>query len=203
MNGKLTDSDKMTTDYLDGKSELSETYAESKSTTVPDRLSDNIKALARQELTDKKRTLSWFIPASLAATVVLSISLYYVNLPQSPIKSAPQLVEKTSSDATEDKKQVVQVQPADKSKVITAINNQPIPAHIQDLLQTTAKRTVPDSDSYPTAKELKTWTPQQWAKKIYQLQEANKPTLENKYIQDFHKYFPQHDVYELIKALNR
>jgi len=85
MNDKTQITDQDLEEYLNDKSELSEIYTESKDLKAPEHLAFAVKRMAREAESKQPssnkpvvRKNVWFVPLSIAATVVIAITLVFV-----------------------------------------------------------------------------------------------------------------------------
>jgi len=85
MNDKNQISDEDIEQYLDGDTELSATYAEGKDLKAPEHLAFAIKRMAREAQNNPPnnerpvaRKNVWLVPLSIAATVIITITLVFV-----------------------------------------------------------------------------------------------------------------------------
>ena len=154
MNNKPNESDPELDMYLAGKSGLSDIYAASKNETVPEELSERIRNIARQELANEKKSRNWYIPLSLAASIILSITILTINSRSPDNRIDSPLVEHIPAKRQDNKLAVTKPKSTPDTNLATNKPQQPaIPQHIRDLVQPTAKRSSTIHD-YPHTDEL-------------------------------------------------
>ncbi|MDH5178240.1 MAG: hypothetical protein OEZ39_16915 [Gammaproteobacteria bacterium] len=202
MNSRPDETEQALTDYLKGDSDLSAVYQTADKITAPEHLSARIKAMAREEAAQPRKHRNWFIPTALAASLVLAVIVYFTVSRQTVEQKVPPVAKQEQESTPAPQQQAPKVadnkpiQPKPQEKIVV---KEPVPDHIKDLLQNTSRHDTADY-AYPSAKELRSWSVQQWVKKIKQLRNEGKHAEAARYITDFNKYQPQQDIELLLEG---
>ena len=190
--------------YLQGKDELSSIYSESKGLNAPEQLEHKIKRMAQDAEQQSSNKKNWFIPLSIAATIILTMTITFlfdikdieesnlvvenkINTQQESLSvvQKTELPKKTNTTKIETSRQKKKEQIANKD------NNFELPPHLKDMVQPTH---AGSDKELPPAEILKNWTIKQWQQQIIELQKSGNTKLANKYIQQFSKYFPEQNI---------
>ena len=224
MKDKKTITDQEMDSYLEGNTPLSEIYSKGKDVKAPEHLDSLVKTMAREaeqerfgenNLPIKKK--EWFIPASIAASVVAAITITFVFNFQDTDKNTqiaikdknkvepvqPQRVTKKQPDSTQQKEvlattEIKQTPPTTSEpaqvtnkkiaeKVAKDTNDFVLPAELNELILNT---NASGTNKVEADEILKNWSKEQWKQRVQSLQEANNTELAKKYINKYPNFFP-------------
>lgn len=155
MNDNKQITDQEIEKYLEGKDELSAAYAASKDLRTPEHLEFTIKRMARdaEHNTGNHRPARkniWFIPLSIAATIVIAISLVFYMYDQ-PDLHRPVVSEKTDKGAAI-------VSTDDKASIEAALDQKPESIAIKSETANKKHVAATDSNKHSTAAVAKSTT---------------------------------------------
>ena len=204
----MSDKDKITDQdiehYLQGKDELSSIYSESKGLNAPEHLELKIKHMAQDAEQQSNNKNNWFLPLSLAATIILTITITFlfenkeiedsnlvvenrINTQQKSVS----VVEKTKSPKKNTMTNTETSAQKKKEQIANKEDDFELPPHLKDMVQPTH---AGSEKELPPAEILKNWTKKQWQQQIIELQKSGNTKLADKYIQQFSKYFPEQNI---------
>ena len=218
--GKQMDNDKQYEDYLAGRSGVSQRYQKTQADGPTRQTDDAILAAARREVGSKPRSASpfgyrWMVPASLAAVLVLSVSIFMLQPPSIESTSgrtkiaehdenlsAPQAIAKQKlkddDKASLAMKRQLEEKPQNKaSKEERLVGNAFAPAESTELEQkkyAAAPQPAISAETQDSMASAAASAPEKWLAKIQKLLNENKKDEATKEFKAFKKAFPDYQV---------
>jgi hypothetical protein len=218
--GKQMDNDKQYENYLAGRSDISQRYQKAQADGPTRQTDDAILAAARREVGSKPRSASpfgyrWIVPASLAAVLVLTVSIFMLQPPSIESTSeltkiaehdenlsAPQTVAK-QKPKDDDKssltmnRQLEEKSQNEASKEERLVGNAIAPAEPNELDQkkyAAAPQPAISAERQDSMASAATSAPEKWLAKIEKLLNENKKDEATKEFKAFKKAFPDYQV---------
>jgi hypothetical protein len=230
--GEQMDNDKEYKDYLAGRSSVSQLYQKMQTDGPASQTDETILAAARREVDSKPRSVSpfgyrWMVPASLAAVLVLTVSIIMLQPPSiestsGPSKlieldenlSEPQAVTKEKRLKDDDKtslamnRQLEDKSRDDAGKKEEMVGNAIAPAEQTEPEQqkyAAAPKPAVTAETHDTMSSAVTSAPEKWLTKIEKLLNDNKKDEAKKEFKAFEQAFPDYQIdfnrYPNLKAL--
>jgi hypothetical protein len=231
--GKQMDNDKQFEDYLAGRSGISARYQKTQTDGPAPQTDDAILAAARREVGSKPSSASpfgyrWMVPASLAAVLVLTVSIVILQPPsiestdeagqfaeRDETPSAPQAVAKQKREDDDRASLALNRQLEEKSlggatkkeKVVGDASAPAEPTELEQQKYSAAPKPAISAETQDSIASAATSAPDKWLIKIEKLLSENKKDEATKEFKAFEKAFPAYQIdftrYSQLKALIR